>query len=55
MYILRNNDTGEYAASIGSEKTYTTRASKARRFASYEAAKSEACENETPVKIVLFD
>jgi hypothetical protein len=55
MYLIARNEpasNGEtaYVNLPGSEKSYTTNPTKARRFPSYEEAKRNCCGNERPVK-----
>lgn len=52
-YILKKTEGGRkpYVAESGSESSYTASLAKARRFATREAAKAEACGNETPVYV----
>ena len=51
-YVIRRMDqNGGYVTEPGSAKSFAKTKRGARRFPSYEAAKAECCENETPEKL----
>lgn len=51
-YVIKRLDQGGgYVAPVGSARSYTQDATKARTFDSKEAAQRDACDNETPVSV----
>jgi hypothetical protein len=50
-YVIRSNDTGKYVAYPGSKSSYTRDILNARRFATREDAKRDACGNETVINL----
>jgi hypothetical protein len=50
MYIIRNSN-GAYVNQPGSRSSFTSNPLRARRFATFEAAKAECCGNEHPVSL----
>ncbi len=53
MYVVVKKDSRvtEYLSPPGSAHSYTKDITKARTFRTWDRAKSECCENETPVNI----
>lgn len=45
-YVLKNLHNGRYVAPAGSEKAYTTKLERARKFATRAQAQADACGDE---------
>lgn len=50
-YVLVRKEDGKFVARPGAARSYTTSLASARIFQSLEAAKRDACGNETPRKV----
>jgi hypothetical protein len=53
-WIIRNVETNKYVSPSGSEKSYTTDPTKARRFDTKEQAEADACSNERAVDLMAL-
>lgn len=47
LFVIQNDETGKLVAASGYEHSYTTFLQMARTFSTREAARKEACGNET--------